>query len=208
MSTAVKICFLSWAKLNPKSLESAPPDKGSAAGRNESARQLVTPWMSPVLQSAAGASSSDWPLSHLNERYCVRQLLVTGFNTDASNLIPAARGPTVTAWQLSTTGRGLCAALLARTARQAASPALPSRPPPQPCCCCKAGQHLLCTSVRGHVEETERHAGTLHLSVLLCNEPLSLTAPGGSNPAQEVAPHTTTAVQFVCRLSATKSTKG
>lgn len=107
--TFVKICFLSQTKLNHKSLESAHPDKGSAAGRNESVRQLVTPWMSPVLQPAAGTSSSDWPLSCVNERYCVQWLLVTEFNTNASNLIPAAHGPTVTrlgadrpGWQLST----------------------------------------------------------------------------------------------------------
>ena len=52
--------------------------------------------MSPVLQTAAGTSSADCLLSPVNERYCVRWLLVTEFNTKASNLIPAAHGPTAT----------------------------------------------------------------------------------------------------------------
>lgn len=51
--------------------------------------------MSPVLQTAAGTSSSDCPLSPVNERYCLRWLLLTEFNTRASNLIPAAQGTCV-----------------------------------------------------------------------------------------------------------------
>lgn len=92
-SAFVKIRFLSWTELNHESLKSAQPDKGSAARRNESARQLLAPWMSPVLQTAAGISSEDCPLSPVNEGYCLRWLLATEFNTGASNLIPAPHGP-------------------------------------------------------------------------------------------------------------------
>lgn len=116
--TFVKICFLSWRELNHKSLKSAHPDKESTARRNESVQQLIASWMSPVLQTAAGTSSLDCPLSPVNERYCVHWLLVTEFNTKASNLIPAAHGPTATcpaadrlSWQFSTTSCELHASL-------------------------------------------------------------------------------------------------
>lgn len=116
--TFVKICFLSWRELNHKSLKSAHPDKESTARRNESVWQLIASWMSPVLQTAAGTSSLDCPLSPVNERYCVHWLLVTEFNTKASNLIPAAHGPTATcpaadrlSWQFSTTSCELHASL-------------------------------------------------------------------------------------------------
>lgn len=102
----------------------------------------------------------------------MQQLLVTEFNTDASNLIPAAQGPTATAWQLSTTGRGLHAAPLActprlhRSARSQPSAALQA--PTLALLLLEGRAALLCTSVRD-LEETQKHGGMLHFCVLLSN---------------------------------------